>query len=160
MNTEKIKAYIQSPKFKHVMGFLAIFAGLVISFHIGTEVGQHRGQFGSRLGEHYYQPFGQKGSPHMMGFFNGPMPTANGTAGKIISLTLPKLVVEDLDGTEKVVMISNTTAIRKLRDTVTTKDLAIGDSVVVIGIPTATGAVEAKLVRIMPDPITPPQPAP
>lgn len=60
------------------------------------------------------------------------------------------LIIKDRDGTEKIILVTDKTEIRKFRETVKLSDLKIDDYVVVIGEPNDAGQVEAKLIRIMP----------
>ena len=49
-------------------------------------------------------------------------------------------------------MISKIEDIKKFRDSIKAEDLKVGDFVAVIGNPNDQAGVEAKLIRIMPDP--------
>lgn len=123
---------------------------IVFVFRAGEQVGFHKAGFGRDWGEHYEDNFGAGRG----GFFDRDdrFPTAHGATGKIIKADASSLVVEDRDGTEKVVIISDDTAIEKMREAIHASDLAVGDTVVVIGEPNADGQIEAKLIRVLPDP--------
>ncbi len=59
------------------------------------------------------------------------------------------------DAVEKIVLIDNTTVIRRFHDTLTAQDLQVDNGVLIIGTPNAEGKIEAKLIRVMPKPIAP-----
>jgi hypothetical protein len=160
MTKDELRKYMESSQFKRVLAGCMIFAGFLFAFHIGTETGYKKAMFESKFGEKYYQAFAPRGEHRPLSFTPDTIPGAHGTAGKIMSLELPKIIVEDFDGTEKVVVFSDNTVVRKFRDTLQKTDLRVGDYVVVIGTPTSTGEVEAKLVRVMPAPSQAIQPVP
>jgi hypothetical protein len=60
--------------------------------------------------------------------------------------------VADIDGNEKTITISTSTDIRKFKDSVKAEYLKIDDFVTVLGNPNDKAEVEAKLIRIMPNP--------
>jgi hypothetical protein len=91
-----------------------------------------------------------------MGMNRGDFANSHGATGKIISIKLPAIVVADIDGTEKTITISTSTDIRKFRDTIKATDLKINDFITAIGDPDDNAEVEAKLIRIMPDPVNMP----
>ncbi len=79
---------------------------------------------------------------------------AHGAAGEVLRITLPDMVIEQNDGTEKVVTVGDDTIVRKFRSTIKATDITEGSFVVVVGAPDTTGRIAAKLIRIMPDPET------
>ena len=81
---------------------------------------------------------------------NQPLPTAHGTAGKIISINLPTLLVADEDNTEKTVLLRDETIIRSLRASLLPGDLDLDDYIIVIGTPTTKGYIQANLIRVLP----------
>ena len=91
-----------------------------------------------------------------MGLFSDDPSSSHGVAGKIISINLPTLVVEDKDNVEKTIVVSTDTIIRKYRDAINSSDLAAGDFIVVIGSPDANAEIAAQFVRVLPPPPAPP----
>lgn len=77
---------------------------------------------------------------------------SSGATGKIISVNLPELAIENADGIEKIILISDDTIIKRFRETIKADDLKMGDFVVAIGSPNDNAQVEAKIIRIMPNP--------
>lgn len=141
-------------KLLKVMGVVII--GLLI-FSLGTIVGFHKATFGRSWGENYKENFaiGHRAGP-LGGIANLGMtdyfPNAHGAVGEIIKIESPNIIVQDRDNTEKVVYISDSTPIEKAGEKIKILDLKLDDFVVVIGNPNPQGIIEAKLIRIMPDP--------
>lgn len=154
MNT-KIKKYIQSlsepKKFSRVMYGLGAVVIAVVIFQAGMFVGFHKASFGRSWGENYSRNFGPRS-----GKLPGPMPenfpNSHGAIGKIIKVELPTLILEDKDGTEKIILITDDTKIRKMREEGTGADLTVDSYIVVIGSPNTSGQIEAKLIRMLPVP--------
>jgi hypothetical protein len=118
-------------------------------FEAGVIAGFHKASFERDWGDNYSRNFGPRGAQMMPENF----PNAHGAVGRIIKIELPTIIVEDKDNTEKVVLISDTTQIRKMREVVKKEDLTLDTSVVVIGSPDAEGQIEARLIRILPVPL-------
>jgi hypothetical protein len=84
----------------------------------------------------------------MLGMDN--FPNADGAIGKILKIELPNIIVQDKDNTEKVIVLSTTTQIQKMKTAITQNDLQVNDFVVVIGSPNAQGQIDAKFIRVLP----------
>jgi hypothetical protein len=119
---------------------------------IGISIGEHRARFASQFGDNFERNFRGPRSGMMGGYFNNMMPNGNGAIGEIISLNLPQLVVNGSDNLEKTIIVSTSTVIRQFQGNIQSSDLKTGDFVVVIGNPNNNGQVEAKLIRVMPNP--------
>ena len=136
------------------MTAILILAIIICVFHLGEEFGYKKAQIMDRLGGGYNHAFGP-GDPRQdgpFGYLFDDQTGTHGVAGKVISITSDKILVEGHDNIEKIVIIDKNTIIKKQRATVTTQDIAPDDLIVVIGSPTATGEITAKIVRIMPPP--------
>ena len=120
-------------------------------FQAGVLVGYHKAGFSYQGGENYYLTFGDD-RPGPLGIPAQNFPTTHGAIGKIIKIDLPTITIEDTDNVEKVVSVDDDTMIKKFRDTMTPAQLHVGDIVTVIGSPTDTAQIEARLVRILPPP--------
>ena len=148
---------------------LGIFIGAgilciaVIIFTAGMAVGMHKAEFGHHWNENYERNFGMiHHGPNDM--FNMPLennfPNAHGASGKIIKVELPTFIVEETDGTEKVVHIDTTTHIHTVTGNADQTAIVDDAGAVVIGEPNTDGQIEAKFIRILPPiptdmPITP-----
>ncbi|HWA32079.1 MAG TPA: hypothetical protein VG694_01345 [Candidatus Paceibacterota bacterium] len=154
---EKIKKFIGSKALTRVIYGLGILVVAALIFHAGSVVGFRKASFGHAWEEHYEENFGMMAGVNPV---NGPagfgmmsdFPNAHGAAGKIIKVEPSDLIVEDRDGTEKVILFDDDTDLRKGRNSISTADLKIDDFAVVIGSPNDQGQIEAKMIRVMPAP--------
>ena len=153
---ESIKKILESKIMVKVLYGIVIIIIALLIFSAGISVGFHKASFGRAWGENYERNFGMMPNRPMFGRDN--FPNANGAIGKILKITLPTIIVQDRDNTEKVILTKNDTKIQKLKENITTNDLKIDDFIVVIGNPNEQGQIEAKLIRIMPIgmPVPPP----
>lgn len=153
----ELKKALESKAFLKITKVIGVFIVVLIIFSAGVSVGFHKASFGKSWGEHYNENFGfgmRAGNipsiapTGMMGYFPNP----HGTTGEIIKTELPNIIVEDNDNTEKSVLIGVDTRIQKGSATIVGSDLQTNDFVVVIGAPNAQGVLEAKLIRVLPNP--------
>ena len=133
--------------FRILCGIGILIIALLI-FSAGINVGFHKASFGRAWGENYERNFGMMQNRPMFGQDN--FPNANGAIGKIIKITLPTIIVQDKNNTEKVISIKDDTQIQKIRENITKNDLKVDDFIVVIGNPNEQGQIEAKFIRVMP----------
>jgi len=149
---EKIKKFVDSKLFVKTLYGIGILLAVMIVFRAGIAVGLHEASFGQDWNNHYNENFGR--GPREMNSLSmmNPFPNANGAIGKIIKIELPTVIVEDKDGTEKVIVINDDTKIRNTQNDIKVADLKTDDFIVVIGSPNEQGQVEAKLIRVMPTP--------
>lgn len=126
----------QSNKVSMVMYGIGILLVAIIIFQTGMIVGRGKESIMNEQKERYP--------------LNQPLPTAHGTAGKIISISLPTILVADEDHTEKIILLREETIIRSLRASLLANELSINDYIVVIGTPTTKGYIQANLIRVLP----------
>ena len=67
---------------------------------------------------------------------------------------MPTFVIAGPDSVEKTVLVGTSTLIRKLDSEVKPEDIRTGDFLVVIGEPNEDIQIQAKLIRILPEPPT------
>lgn len=155
MNT-KIKHYIESlsepKKFNRIILGVGIIAGAFVIFEAGMFVGFHKASFNRNWGENYSRNFGPMNRGKLQESMPENFPNAHGAIGKIIKIESSTLIIEDKDGTEKVILVTDDTQIRHMREKVARDGLKVDSFVVVIGTPNDAGQIEAKLIRILPDP--------
>lgn len=151
--------FFQSKNFKKILYGVGIAIAVLLIFQAGMFVGYKKASFSYRWGDNYYRAFGgHRGGERMivgrmMDSFRGKdFTNSSGAIGRIASINLPTLTIENADGIEKIILIEDDTAIRRFRETVKADELKIGDFVVAIGAPNDNAQVEAKIVRIMPNP--------
>jgi len=159
MNKENIKKFFESKTFKTILYTLGVLAVISLIFQAGMMAGFRKASFGRDWGDNYAMNFGSphRGAPKMIGGELGDfgnLPNAHGAIGRIIKIELPTIIVlDEKENTEKVVLISDKTEIRKVRDSAIKEDLKIDDHIVVIGSPNSSGQIEAMLIRLLPAPL-------
>ena len=151
--------FFQSKNFKKIIYGFGVALAVILVFQAGMFVGYKKASFSYRWGDNYHRAFGvhREGERMMGGMMNGffrgkDFTNSSGAIGKIININLPALVIESADGIEKIIIVANDTVIRQFRETVKAIDLKIGDFIVAIGSPNDSAQIEAKIIRIMPDP--------
>ncbi len=142
------KDFLHSRVFKIVVFGIVGLIVLLFVFQAGMLVGFRRAGFSRGLGDNYYRVFG-RGEPMPMMRPNG-FTEAYGATGKIISVNLPTIVVENRDNVEKTILIKDDTIIREFRNDLKPADLKVNDFITVVGSPNSQSQIEAKLVRVMP----------
>jgi hypothetical protein len=153
-----VKNLSDSKTLKVIILVFGILFIVFLIFQAGMFVGLRKGHFNCNWGENYYRNFGPREMrepnriPGMMMNMGDGFPNANGANGKIIKIESPTLIVQDLDNTEKVILIKDDTKIIRQKEEITSADLKIDDFIVTIGTPNEQGQIEAKLIRIMPVP--------
>ena len=132
---------------------LIILIILALAFWAGMAVGIHKAEFSYRFGDNYMNAFGVRrgGFTGMMGITDtNDLVNGHGAVGKVLSVSLPKIIVSDRDGIEKNIILNNDTVVRSARTTIASTSIKIDDFVVVIGDPSDNGSIVAKLIRLMP----------
>jgi len=151
----ELKNFLQSNRTKHILYGIGTAVVALLIFQAGVIVGFKKASFSNRLGDNFYRTFGERrdprGLPPSFGMMQGVDPSnAHGTIGKIAGIALPQLIVADRDGTEKTIVVSDKTDIRRFRDSIKPTELKVGDIVTIIGAPTENGQIKAELIRVMP----------
>lgn len=138
---------------------LALIVGGVIiiilgSFGFGMYIGEKKESFEYKWGENYGRLFGEP----MSGFF--PPPIGGGPAGAgmhafgnggiVLKVGSDTLAIRGENNNEKVVVVSSSTAIRKLAGDIKLSDINPGDAVVIIGHPDSSGQIQAQFIRVFP----------
>lgn len=152
MKISNFKELFQSKKFTKTLCGVGVVVAVLFVFQAGVFVGYKKASFSHRWGDNYHRAFGER---KHKGFFyksafQKDFSVAHGSVGKIISISLPSITIEDSDNTEKIALISDKTIIRRFRETINPTDLRTNDFAVVIGSPDDQGRIEARLIRIMP----------
>lgn len=157
MTNFNFKEFFQSKTFRGILYSFGLAAVLFLTLGIGMRVGEHRAEFSDQWGGNFRRTFG---APPMMGdrggmmggFLPGNFTESHGVAGKIIKIALPTVVIEGTDKVEKIVLLKDDTVIRQFRADLKSSDLKVDDMVVVIGSPNTESQIEARLVRVLPQP--------
>lgn len=151
-NINHLKKLFANKTYRYAIYGIGTLFILSLTFQVGMSVGYHKASYGRDWGEHYEKNFGMMRPDSMRSMMGGGrFPMAHGAVGKIISVTLPTFILEDKDGTEKTVLLNETTLIKKAMERASSTELSANSFVVVLGEPNSNGQIEAKLIRIMPD---------
>lgn len=130
---------------------LASLLVLVFIFTAGVLVGHEKARFRERWGENYYRNIMGPGRRGAMDF-GRPEFNAHGGFGQIIKIDGQTIIVKGPDDVEKTIIVDDKTAIQRFNQSLKIADLKIDERIVVIGRPNDLGQVEAKLIRVMPEP--------
>ncbi len=132
-------------------------------FSLGVVVGFKKASFSYKWGENYERNFGRLpmhldrpdsfGPEGMMPNFMNRLErkdlrNAHGLAGKIISLTDNQLLVQDRNGQENTVNVTDKTIIKMRMNDLKISDLKKDQEVVVMGKPAENGVLTADLIRV------------
>lgn len=148
-----INKFLQSKMFKGIIFGIAAIAILLLVFKIGVVVGAHKANFSCQWSDNYHRNFGGPQAGFLRGFEDfrdKNFIEANGTFGQIIKIDNSTIVVKGRNDIEKIILVKDTTTVKRLQETIKINDLKIDDHVVIIGEPNNTGQIEAKLIRLMP----------
>jgi hypothetical protein len=139
-----------------IIGVIIVVLGIL---RVGISLGERRARFAGAFGDNFERNFiGQRGGMGMVGgFFNEGLPGGHGAVGNILSISLPQMIITGPDNLEKTIIVGTSTIIRQFQKDIKSINLKVGDFVTIIGNPNDNGQVEAKLIRVMPNPGTKPQ---
>ncbi len=144
----QLDKFSQSKTFRTILLALGIAIILLLVFKAGEFVEYKKAAFSYKWAENYEHNFG---SPQK-GFFHDiddrMYTSAHGTSGTILKIEGATLTLKQDDNTEKTVVLSDQTTIRKQTQTVKPADLKVDDQIVCIGSPNTQGQIEAKFIRV------------
>ncbi len=142
----------------NIIKIALIVFGLLIAvmaiFHAGMMVGFRKASFSYQWDKNYKVLFTRGPGHKMQGrdFREEGFMDANSAFGSVIGVSSSTLIIKGDDDVEKNIFITNQTVIRRGPETIGTGDIQSDDRVVVLGVPSSTGQIEARLIRIMPKP--------
>lgn len=145
-----LNTLVQNKTFKYACIGIGVFIVLLMVLRLGMVVGARKEGFAHRWSENYHRNFAGPRGGFLREFGERDFMGSHGTFGTIIALDLPVIIINGKDGAEKAVIVGNDTVIRRFRDTISARDLAVNDAIVVIGSPNDAGQIEAKFIRVMP----------
>jgi hypothetical protein len=140
----------ESKTARNVLWIIGISIILLLVFKAGISVGFKKAEFSYRLGERYYRGFTGPRQGFPADLKENDFLMSHGTFGSVISVSSSSLIVQDRNKAERVIILSDKTAIVKFRDTIKPENLKPNDQLVVVGSPNASGEIEAKLIRVLP----------
>ncbi len=161
----KLKQIAGSRVVKIILIALGVIIIILSSFRCGMLVGERKASFSYQWGDNYHRMFGgptegwmQWSANRPIGgprFDNGPRPNIedgfmnpNSVTGAIIKIDTSTIIVKGFDNVEKSVWVNSGTLIRSGKNNISLTDLKTDDKIVVLGVPSSTGQVEAKLIRL------------
>jgi hypothetical protein len=148
---EQVKEILKKSKMKWIICTLGAIVVALLIFQAGMYFGFNKASFSFQTGEQYFRQMNGMPNDDFMEM-NRDLLDSHGAAGKIISIKLPTFIVADKDGTEKTIVTDASTTIVQFKNSIKPEDLKVDEFVTVIGDPTNNAEVDAKLIRIMPDP--------
>lgn len=132
------------------IGILIVVLGIL---GVGINIGERKARFAGEYGENYQRNFlGPRAGMMGGGYLPGVMPGGHGAIGNILSINLPQIIISGPDNLEKTIIVGTTTSVRLFQENIQSSQLKVGDSVVIIGNPNESGQIEARLIRVMPNP--------
>jgi hypothetical protein len=147
-----LKDFFQSKNFRNVLYTIGVLVFVLAVFKAGMFVGYKRASFFDGAERGYRAVFDERRGDQLFGMMQNDFSNTHGTIGKIVKINLPTIVIADQDNVEKVVLIKDDTLIRQFRDEIKAAGLKVDDFVVVMGTPNDKSQIEAKFVRVMPEP--------
>jgi len=159
MDTKEI---LKSKKIKIAALVVGVVIISLVSFAGGVAVGIHKARFSYRFGQNYERnfiggPFSGSngimgrgsGGGGMMGDFEGRgFRNAHGIAGQVISISGNNIVIQNRNGQENTVTVSDKTLIKSGSNDIKITDLKADERIVVMGQPGDSGTINADLIRV------------
>jgi len=146
-----MKQFFNSPNYKRLTFWIGLTVLLLLTFQGGIFVGFHKASMAYQFDERYRGAYGSHFRSGPFGLPQDDFPEAHGAAGRVLSVSLPTIVIEDKNS-ERIVLLNDETVIRKDRDKVGAETIMANDFVVVIGAPNEKQEVVAKFIRMLPPP--------
>lgn len=150
-----INKFFQSDAIKIILLIIAILIILGFVFNAGMFIGMRKANFAFTWADEYHRNFGGPQAGFLRGFadMGKEFINSNGAVGQIINIDDQKITVKDRDNTEKIILITSETSIVRQKSSIKIGDLKLNDFVVIIGEPNNDGQIDAKLIRVMPEPL-------
>src|SRR5260221_14284194 len=146
------QSFFQSKKFSRALVVLGAIVLALLIFSAGVAVGFKKASFSYRWGENYHRNFGGPRGGFLVPFSGSEYENAHGAFGKIIKMELPTLTIVAPGQSEKSIVLSGGSVVRRAQETIKPSDLKLNDFIVVIGEGNSNGQIAARLVRVMPVP--------
>ena len=158
MTKESLADFFESKLFAGIVAGVCIMLVIICIFESGVLVGYHEATYSSHWGENYGRNFGS-GPMSANGLPDARLPLPDGTMGKILSISnasasSTQIVISNTQNAEEKVLIDTNTIIRDHENTISASTLVPGAYAVVLGSPDEHGEILAKLIRLVPAPIT------
>lgn len=151
----------QSKLFKGVILGIAALTAILLVLKAGMIIGAKKADFSHKWSDNYHQNFAGPKNGFLTGFGDRDFMESNGVFGQIIKMGIATtsaqentIVVRGRGDMEKIILIKDNTVIKLFQKDIKPAGLKVDDYIVVIGEPNDSGQIEAKLIRVMPQPPT------
>jgi hypothetical protein len=149
----------ESKKFKRLLVAVLSVIVLLLVFQVGVFVGFQKARFSFGWAKNYNVVFGGPERGFLQSFEGEDFISGHGTAGTIVKVDDPNIIIKSKDNVEKIVTTTDKTTIKNGKADIKLSDLAVDQQIVVIGAPDGEGNINAKIIRIF-DPEDVPMPPP
>jgi hypothetical protein len=143
-------------KIKNVLTLVIVilvgFCLVISAFGVGIWVGEKRAEFSFRWAEDYHRNFG---GPQRGIFGNFPAQdfiNSHGIFGQVITIDGNNIMIKGQDNMEKTAVVSEKTTMVTNATKIPLSSIKVNDMVVIIGSPNAQGQIDAKFIRVLPQP--------
>jgi hypothetical protein len=135
-------------------GLVLIVGGYTLGLCIGERKARHFSEWCDNYGAMFEMPMHRRPP---FPFASIGTPSSHGVFGKIITVSGNEFIIQGRDDIEQHVIITSSTAIRRGKDQGGLQDLLLEGTAAVFGVPTSSGAIEARLIRLLDQPQDIPQ---
>lgn len=142
----------QSKFFQGCLISILVFLVLLLTFRIGMMVGVKKAEFSHQWGDNYIRNFAGRDKEPFPGFDDRDLVNGHGLFGQIVKIDNSSIIINDQDKNEKIVQVTGETIIKRFKDDINLSDLKTDEKIVVVGDPNDSGVIDAKIIRVMPEP--------
>lgn len=139
-----------------LIGLCFILFGFAM-LQLGINIGSSRGRFACNWAKNYQDNFGGPKGGFDRDFRFKPMndfQNSHGIFGEIIKIEEDSIIINSREGSEKIININDSAIIKNLEKNSNSKELKLGDKIMIIGVPNEKGQIEAKLIRVLSKPFS------
>jgi hypothetical protein len=151
-NSNDVVSVFQSRQIKILLYVIGTLAVLLLVFQAGVSVGYRRAMFSYKWSQNYPNNFFPPPPMDMMKQFdNKGFIRGHGVLGEIVKVDSSTLIVKERGEVEKSVLVKSDTVIEGDFENLKITDLKAGLKVIVVGSPSDSGQIEAKIIRVLPN---------
>jgi len=162
--------FLKTRFLKIIVIVFAVVVVVSLIFSAGFFVGARKARFSCAWGDNYHRNFGMPNKEFLPGpmremndrfpeFNDREFMNPNGVFGKIIKIikaenntSSSEIIISSSEGLERNILLDNRTNIKIFRDNVNIDQLKADQFVAIIGDIDNAGQINAKLIRVMPEP--------
>lgn len=148
---------LHSDIFKWLIIGVVCFILIILALGVGIKIGAEKARFSYQWADNYHKNFGGPRAGFIANwreFPAGDFIEAHGSFGKIINIDGNTIIIQGRENVEKTILIKEDTIIKGIKGDLKTTDLKVDDFITVIGSPNDSGQIEAKLIRVLPPPLS------